>query len=182
MEHFYQDIQGWFTAEDIYREAVERAPKDRLSRFVEVGCWKGKSAAFMAVEIVNSGKPINLYCIDSWEGSPTECEHMNDPDLSKLFYVFEGNVLDKFDNVFPIRYSSLQAVHVFMSMILDFVFIDASHEYKDVKADIMAWAPKLCNDGVLAGDDFSWPGVWRAVRECIGLENVQRRGGCWVRK
>ena len=44
------------------------------SKFVEVGSWKGKSAAYMAVEIINSKKKITLDCIDTWEGSN---EHKN---------------------------------------------------------------------------------------------------------
>ena len=50
---------------------------------------------------------------------------------------------------------------------LDFVFIDASHKYIDVKEDIINWLPKIRKGGILAGDDFSWSGVRRALKELL---------------
>ena len=50
---------------------------------------------------------------------------------------------------------------------LDFVFIDASHKYIDVKEDIINWLPKVRKGGILAGDDFSWSGVRRALKELL---------------
>jgi serine/threonine protein kinase len=35
--------------------------------FVEIGSFKGRSSAFMAVEIANSGKKIKFDCIDPFE-------------------------------------------------------------------------------------------------------------------
>lgn len=202
MDHFYQDIQGYFDGAflDVYREAVARAPFDRLSTFVEVGSWKGRSAAFMAVEIVNSEKPIELYCVDAWAGKDTwglghkgdgaclSYALTRDPDLEVIFEIFCNN-LAAFSFVHPIRERSVDGATHFRDGCLDFVMIDANHDYEDVRADILAWTPKLRPGGVLAGDDYSWPGVWRAVHECIGFRNVVRRethpdphGSLWVRK
>lgn len=194
MEHFYQDIQGYSDGPflDVYREAVERAPADRLSTFVEVGCWKGRSAAFMAVEIANSGKPIDLYCVDVWAGKATwkephglgACrEHslVNDPDIERIYEIFVEN-LKPFPFVHPMRMCSLEGATHFVPFTVDFVMLDGSHDYEDVKVDIGAWSPTLKAAGVLAGDDYSWPGVWRAVHECIGFRNVVRRGDVWVSK
>ena len=55
MEHFYQRIQGWFDFQNIYSNAVSTAPTEG-AHFVEIGSWKGTSAAYMAVEIANSRK------------------------------------------------------------------------------------------------------------------------------
>ena len=204
MEHFYQDIQGYFDGAflDVYREAVAVVPSGRPCTFVEVGSWKGRSAAFMAVEIINSGKPIHLYCVDKWAGKDTwttlhktasgrgahvACSLANDPDIEVIYEIFCNN-LAQFPFVTPMRMSSVEAAPSFADKSLDFVMIDASHDYEDVRDDILAWSPKLRDDGVLAGDDYSWPGVWRAVNECIGYKNVTRRGtdvvhgGLWVRK
>jgi len=49
---------------------------------------------------------------------------------------------------------------------LDFVYIDAGHDYESVKADIQAWLPKIKPNGIIAGDDYNpWWGVPRAVNE-----------------
>jgi hypothetical protein len=47
MNHFYKSIQGWFDFGNIYSHMVSIS-KDG-TKFVEVGSWKGKSAAFMCV-------------------------------------------------------------------------------------------------------------------------------------
>lgn len=165
MKHFHDSIQGWFVpeAEWLYRWRVEQAPAICFSRFVEVGCWKGRSAAFMAVEIANSEKPITLYCVDHWKGS-NEILHKQDPDLPNLYKIFRKNLKD-FPNVIPMRMNSVSAASAFEDGSLDFVFIDASHEYRDVCADINAWTPKIKSSGILAGDDWGWPGVKKAVQE-----------------
>jgi predicted O-methyltransferase YrrM len=69
-----------------------------------------------------------------------------------------------------IKSKSLDAVNLFSDQSLDFVFIDASHEYEDVKNDINAWFPKVKVGGVLAGHDYYEnndfaPGVKMAVNE-----------------
>jgi len=58
MQHYYQDIQGWFSFSQLYSNVVQKFPEG--SHFVEVGVWKGTSAAYMGVEIINSGKKLNL--------------------------------------------------------------------------------------------------------------------------
>ncbi len=63
MNHFYFDIgeEAWFDYWNTYLKAVMEAKGGE--RFVEVGSWKGRSACFMAVEIINSGKDIKFDCI-----------------------------------------------------------------------------------------------------------------------
>lgn len=39
--------------------------------FVKVGCWKGRSAAFLGVDILRSGKAIALHCVDHFRGYPS---------------------------------------------------------------------------------------------------------------
>jgi len=50
---------------------------------------------------------------------------------------------------------------------LDFVFIDASHMYEEVKKDILAWTPKVKPKGWIMGHDYCprWGGVMQAVNE-----------------
>jgi hypothetical protein len=66
MEHFYEKIQGWFDYQDLYKLIVNKLPNG--SHIVEVGAWKGRSTAYLAVEIINSGKNIKLDVVDLWTG------------------------------------------------------------------------------------------------------------------
>jgi hypothetical protein len=67
MEHFFHAIPGWFDFANIYTDRVNSASNG--AHFVELGAWKGKSAAYMAVEIANSGKKMQFDCVDIWNGA-----------------------------------------------------------------------------------------------------------------
>jgi SAM-dependent methyltransferase len=182
MEHFYQKIgEDWFTYPNLYKKIVNDA--NEKSHFVEVGVWKGRSASFMAVEINNSKKHIKFDCIDTWEGSVEHQEY----DIivnKKLYDLFLENIEPVKDIINPIKMSSLDAVNLYEDKSLDFVFIDASHEYEDVKKDILAWLPKVKVGGILAGHDYSqmWDGVVKAVDEIFGTDNLEISEVCWIYK
>ena len=108
----------WFSATEIYRMQVERAAGGAV--FVEIGAWKGRSAAFMAVEIINSGKHIEFYTVDHWLGS-NEPEHHTDPDLAsgRLFEVFLRNIEPVRHHVIPLRGSSNEMVSRFADLSVD---------------------------------------------------------------
>lgn len=164
MDHFFYQIPGWFRYENLYHYMVDEATEN--SHFVEVGAWLGRSTSFMAVEIINSNKKIQFDVVDTWQGS---AEHQDTE------YVLSNTLYEKFlinthpihQHINPIRMASLDAAKLYPDNSLDFVMLDASHEYQDVKNDIMSWFPKLKSGAVLARDDFEleWPGVIKAVLE-----------------
>jgi len=47
---------------------------------------------------------------------------------------------------------------------IDFVFIDASHDYDSVYEDIKYWAPKVKKGGIVAGHDIDFLSVRMAVQ------------------
>lgn len=180
MKHYYLDNQkfgseNWFTYMDIYSEVVKEFPSG--SKFVEVGSWKGRSSAYMAVEIANSNKDIDFYCVDTWNGSE---EHQNkEYDLKNLYSIFLNNMEPVEEYYTPLRMTSLEAANKFKDETLDFILIDASHDYENVKKDIIAWLPKLKKGGIIAGDDFGdFPGVRKAVNELFSGKFTQRNK-CW---
>lgn len=176
MEHFYHQTSGenWFTYPNLYTQVVKAAPNK--AHFVEVGVWKGRSAAFLAVEIINSGKTITLDLVDTWDGS---IEHQ--PLQENVFEVFKKNIEPVMPYVNIKRMNSTSAALTYSERSLDFVFIDAAHDYENVKADILAWMPKVKPGGYLAGHDYpTWEGVTKAVNEIIGAENVESAESCWL--
>lgn len=185
MNHIFNQPQFgefWFDYPELYSEMVKRFSSG--SKFVEVGSWKGMSSAYMAVEIANSEKNIDFYCVDTWNGS---VEHeLYGMDTSSLYETFIQNMNPVKDYFKAIRSESLEAAKQFEDNSLDFVFIDASHEYKDVKDDIISWLPKVKYGGVIAGHDYAkldgtdpdFPGVKLAVHEL--LTNIKPKGSCWM--
>ena len=189
MQHFYQNIQGWFTFPELYKAIINNYSDN--SHFVEIGTWKGTSAAYMAVEIINSSKNIKFDCIDTWEGSE---EHLNptsdfyEPNLVNnknwLYEHFLENIEPVKHIINPLRKASLDAVSLYEDESLDFIFIDASHDYENVLKDIIAWYPKTkSKTGVISGHDYSWgPEVKKAVHDFFDplKLKVQETEGCWV--
>jgi predicted O-methyltransferase YrrM len=51
---------------------------------------------------------------------------------------------------------------------IDFVFIDADHTYKGVKADILAWMPKVRKGGYVTGHDCDNKNIKKALVEIFG--------------
>jgi SAM-dependent methyltransferase len=181
MEHIYTFAkfgEAWFSYPKLYASWVKQFSNG--AKIVEVGCWKGRSTAFLAVEIINSKKDIKLYAVDTWLGSE---EHKNDPYVktNTLYDLFIDNMKPFMEVITPMRMTSLEASKTFEDQSLDAVFIDACHSYECVLEDIKAWLPKVKNGGYLAGHDWHDEGVQRAVRDS-GLKNIQTDEDCFICK
>lgn len=174
MKHFYKEIQNWFNYELVFDRAIKNAQDG--ARFVEIGVWKGGSTAYMGVEIYNSKKKIQYDAIDTFEGSR---EHGEVHGLYEEAYNNLKSLIDlKVVNL--IKSHSLEAVKKYEDESIDFCFIDGSHEYEDVKADILAYLPKVKKGGILSGHDYDriWSGVIQAVDEVLGT--VEVLNGSWI--
>ena len=103
----------------------------------------------MGVEIINSGKQIDFYTIDNFQGESTE------PLTNlELYRQFIRNITPIRDVVIPIVGRSDDASHLFVDKSVDFVFIDAAHTYNEVHNDILAWLPKVKSGGFIGGHDY----------------------------
>lgn len=160
MKHFYQTIGGYFNFQAMYAWAVWSAPDH--SHFVEVGSYLGMSAAFMGVEILNSEKSIQFDCVDHWRGS---VEHQNEASVvaGTLYEDFLRNTDPVRTVVRPVRGESMLIAGRYTDLSLQFVYIDASHDYSSVLTDLASWWPKIRLGGWMAGHDFTSEGVGRAV-------------------
>ena len=177
MNHYYQGIQGWMDFENIYTEQVNNAQPG--AHFVEVGCWKGRSAAYMAVEIARSGKQIQFDAIDIWTGAGSGYAHDTAVQSQTLYEEFLNNIEPVKDFVKPIREWSAPAAALYADASLDFVFIDAGHDYDNITKDIRAWLPKVRPGGLLAGHDFfASADINRAVPELLSVFTVN--GTSWL--
>ena len=168
----WTDIQGW-TSPCMLRIFDEQLTGfgDGKAKFAEVGCWKGRSTAYIADEIKRRLKNVTLYAIDTWEGNADE------PDMQA--YIAEANarggLYQEFirnmnrcgvmDYITPMRMKSVEAAAKFADGELSFAFIDAGHSYEDVLADLRAFGPKVHFNSVMAGHDIARTSVRKAVED-----------------
>jgi len=185
MKHYYQTIgENWFTYPQLYSAVVKYFPDNSI--FAEIGSWRGRSSVYMGVEIINQGKEHMMVCIDTWKGSEENQGH-------SLLKEEDGLYKDFLKNIDPVneerpgtledwRTTSQEAAElIYNNGSLDFVFIDASHDYENVIADIRAWYPKVKEGGVIAGHDYpDWPGVKKAVDEYFGKRDIVSKYKCWI--
>jgi predicted O-methyltransferase YrrM len=179
MEHFYKNLgENWFTYPGLYSMIVDKYPTN--SHFVEVGVWKGMSASYMAVEIINSKKNIKFDCIDIWEYLDDQSDI---PEIlfEDIYQTFLKNIDPVKHIITPIKELSCEGAKRYENESLDFVFIDAAHDYESVKKDITAWLPKIKKGGTIAGHDYSWcEDVKKAVHEFFQEKEIHVREGCWI--
>jgi len=173
----WQEIDGWFRWRSGQEEAVDRFPEE--SRFVEVGTYLGRSLCSLAELVRLSGKSIALIGVDTCRGSGPEGPNRRDYHGAAAAQgggTFAGalhrNVLDcgHGDAIALIVAESVGASRLFADASIDWVHLDALHDYESVKADIAAWLPKVKPGGWLSGDDYDelkFPELVRAVGELL---------------
>lgn len=184
MEHFcFEPHMGenWFTYPALYKAMVETFPSG--SHFVEVGSWKGMSAAFMAVEIINSGKNIKFDCVDIWADEPYLQDNNQDLFGMDLMNKFLENTKPVAHIINAIRNDSVEASKLYEDASIDFIFIDGDHSYEGVKRDINAWLPKMKPNSILSGHDYAWAAeIRKAVDDVFGPGRYDDpwNSGCFI--
>lgn len=114
---------------------------------IEVGTFLGGSA-----EIFLENSTAHVVCIDTFKGSEGE-NTGKVPRWAMLRYATER--LSRFgDRVTIIAGDSRQTAQFIANEAADLIFLDAAHDYENVKADIGAWRQKLRQGGTFAGHDF----------------------------
>lgn len=144
---------------------------------VEVGCWKGCTTRALADN--TSGL---VYAVDTWRGNtehPEAWQGLPENSPENLFATFWHNARD-LSNLTIMKETSLDASRHFDACGLraDMVFLDASHDYENVKKDILAWRPLLAMGGLLCGHDRQWDGVRQAIDELLPGHQVGA-GAIW---
>ncbi len=181
---FHED---WYSGEQLLKACALLSEVQGLSGGVmEIGCWEGRST----IALAHACHPEPLLAIDTWEGSLDESpahpsvHHARQRDVFAQF-VANVQLLTK-GNVKPIR----QDCHAFLREWqgpIKFAHLDASHDYRSVKAALDALLPWVVPDGVLCGGDFETAcasradldgGVERAVREV--LPGFQQDRNLWL--
>jgi UDP-2,3-diacylglucosamine pyrophosphatase LpxH len=154
-------IDGWLDRLEIYRLHQLAGEIPLKGTIVEIGSYRGRSTVVLALGAQpRKGK---VYAIDTFEGVKGDT-HISGHDRDILGYALANNGVT--DSVEIITAKSLAAAKKW-SKSIDLLFLDGSHEYEDVLADLNAWSPHVA--GLIACHDHNenWPGVPQAVSEFV---------------
>jgi hypothetical protein len=170
--------------------------EQRYTTFVEVGCKEGRTTGHVLKTVPDSRViAVDPWAQMPQQEGVEGGETYKEWDFAKIEAEFWENVGANKDRVLMLRDTSAgawdwytQSRHLdgcaFDPSIatdtcdcwlgrnpIDLVFIDAAHDYASVKEDIHRWWPIVRDGGMLIGHDYNhkWPGVERAVAECLDL-------------
>lgn len=130
------NIDGWMSL----IELLSLYEKAKGLNVVELGSYKGRSTFALC------SSAIHVVTIDDFSMSDRQTLEKNVGHFSNL-EIIEGKST-----------SNLRET--------DMLFIDAGHEYEEVKGDIEAWKPHVKK--LICGHDYDIEGVKKAVLETLG--------------
>lgn len=159
----------------------EKAKQCSQGVIVEIGCAAGRSTICLGGGS-RVGNKVRVYAVDPFNGGggtpdPTWWNMKDEGTPDKKYYVnqhvsfgpFWENV-KKFsleDIIHPIVDYSELAVKKYLGDPIEFLVIDGDHRYNYVKLDVELWSPFLVSGGIIALDDYTYPGVSRVRKEII---------------
>lgn len=95
---------------------------------------------------------LKLYSIDAWSPYRDYRIHVSREKLDGFYEVAKERLAPY--NATLIREFSTKAAEKFEDGSLDFVYIDANHDFSHVTEDINAWARKVRPGGIVSGHDY----------------------------
>lgn len=162
-------IPGWCPkdqAERLYYLALN-APEG--TDIVEVGSFMGLSLSYLAFGALDGKQKALVHSVD-----------LDDPAYTrKKIGISEAGRRDHMEmlNLRNIQFHSGLSVDVaahYNGRPVSLLYIDASHEYKDVVADWFAWKPHLVSSARVIFDDYNndHVGVVKAVNELMTMGEI----------
>jgi hypothetical protein len=173
----------WSLSQEFINELLSKYSSEPFITVIEVGTHIGTTATRFANAIKNNPDSY-IVCIDTWlsdvadyicrkDGMKYNLKAGNDHRLfDKFIQNVKNNNLEQ--TIIPFRLPSLQAGQVlyYYGIKADIIYIDASHEYLNVKYDLELYHTLVSTNGTLFGDDYHIHGVKRAVDEFVASNNL----------
>lgn len=163
-------ISGWMLEPEL-RWLAEHASERRF--IVEIGSYLGRSTRALADN--TSGV---VMAVDDFRG-PRDT-YIPEEERASILEHFKKNTQDLLDSGRLLL--AVQDHRIPIDCSPDMVFIDGSHDYEDVYADVSQWWPKLRAGGLLCGHDYYRPDVTQAVKELVSEYRLVSGTGLWWRE
>ena len=128
----------------------------------EIGSFVGKSSELFAIYCKE------IHCVDPWIMYHQIDEHMLSAESE-----FDRMTLN-YKNIKKVKMFSVEASKTFNNETFDCIYIDAIHDYEDVKTDILSWVDKVKDGGTISGHDYHMTNdVKKAVDEIFQGCNIK---------
>jgi predicted O-methyltransferase YrrM len=112
----------------------------------EIGTKKGAYSLTLCQSVPN----LHLHCVDPWDGKLPYGGHQFTHDR----YERTARKTLAPHNVTIHKMTSMDALPLFKDGSLDFVYIDANHDFDHVCSDLIFWSKKVRSGGIVSGHDY----------------------------
>lgn len=167
------------------RGVLEIANKGRgdlaeyLAKFCKIGAEIGVASGKYSECLMQANPTMKLYGVDPHTVYSGYKDYALNSTMRKLRDEAHQR-LDKYPGYEFVEKFSVDAAKDFQDESLDFVYIDANHDYDNVKLDVTEWAKKVRKGGVVSGHDYGRVrsitdryDVIRAVDDYVRENNIQ---------
>jgi precorrin-6B methylase 2 len=166
--HAFGRTQGWLLlgeALTLHAAVIDHLDATRPISVVEIGSWKGRSTVVLALA-VGTASAGTVIAIDPHDNSvEAEVRGLQDSTLPEMVQNLDRAGVSDLVRIHRCR--SADVLPAIPDNSVDVLFVDGSHRYEDVLADIAGWRPKLRDGATVAFNDWSMPEVWRALRRSV---------------
>lgn len=143
-DFFVNNINSWlfiFDKYDLFNKSLTA---------LEIGSYEGRSSLFL-LSFLNK---IKLTCVDTFKPS-IELREYNEKKFHKIYKNFKSNTAKYSKKLIVIKNTSAFFFKKNKKKY-DLIYVDGSHEYKDVVHDAKKAFFYLNNNGIIIFDDFLW--------------------------
>jgi len=165
-------LVGWNGDTAVFGKLVREVKPKTI---IEVGSWMGQSSCNFGRNVKANNLDTAVICVDTWLGS---VEHWQDPAIKPMLELENGrptfykrfltNAINEgvSDVIVPLSLPSLIAGNYLKAnkITADLIYIDGSHDQKDVYNDLELYWQLLAPGGLCFGDDAPWISVITAVK------------------
>ena len=148
-EHTFKLLPQYTNRNDLIKLIVAEG----FTSGAEIGVQLGLYAEFL---LSNWPKCIEYHAIDLWAHQKSYKDTANvDNAQQESLYMQTRNRLKRFEHIvrYHRNYSNL-AVNELKDESLDFIYLDARHDYIGILEDLTLYWPKLKSGGIFAGHDY----------------------------
>lgn len=168
----YEFTNNWFeaTAAANWRMLL---PNITVTNALEIGAYEGASTCFL-IDHVAPKNPFKLTVIDTWEGGDEHKASMTDMGAVRTRFLrnvsaacrkYPGRV-DHTDMVGSSLNGLSTLIREGKEGTFDFIYVDGSHDPKDVIVDAVLAYRLLKSGGTIVFDDYCWaPGADCSISE-----------------
>ncbi len=164
--------------------------KDRPHK---IGCEIGVHTGLMPARLMKELPIIQrYYVIDPWESYVKYDGQIYRKPGYKTANTWDKAIMEFFKNTYKykhkillLRMTSIEASSHIEDESLDWVFIDANHQYKYIKENLSLWEPKVKKGGIVSGHDYNNPkekgkgwGITKAVNEFVPRSKLNTSPFC----